>query len=92
MNQNDFSFFQLFNAGQVTTSNQESPAIWMKLDPVSPNSDEIISHGDLVITEDPRFRVQYYVDTNTFVLVVSDYKDPHFRVQYYVRWHQPHGI
>jgi hypothetical protein len=49
----------------------EAPAIWVKLDPLRPNSDEIISHGVLLIAEDPRLSVERLSDSNTFVLAVS---------------------
>ena len=49
----------------------DSPAIWVKLDPTNPNSDEIISHGNIVILEDPRFTVAHNEQTDSYVLAVS---------------------
>ncbi|XP_018017805.1 lachesin [Hyalella azteca] len=50
----------------------EAPAIWVKLDPLRPNSDEIISHGVLLIAEDPRLSVERLSDSNTFVLAIRE--------------------
>ncbi|KAF2359169.1 Immunoglobulin-like domain [Trinorchestia longiramus] len=49
----------------------EAPAIWMKLDPLRPNSDEIISHGEILFAEDPRLSIERLNDSNTFVLAIS---------------------
>lgn len=46
------------------------PAIWLKLDPQDPNNHMLLSHGDLIITEDPRFSVKYHDDDNVYVLSV----------------------
>lgn len=46
------------------------PAIWLKLDPKDPNSHMLLSHGGLIITEDPRFSVSYNEDDNVYVLQV----------------------
>lgn len=48
----------------------DEPAIWLKLDPHQPNGDEIISHGELVIMENPRLSVAHKPATNSFVLAI----------------------
>lgn len=47
------------------------PAIWLKLDPQDPNNHMLLSHGDLLITEDKRFSVLYHDSDNVYVLKVS---------------------
>ncbi|XP_045583883.1 lachesin [Procambarus clarkii] len=48
------------------------PAIWLKLDPRDPNSHVLLSHGDLIITEDPRFSVLHIQETNIYVVKIRE--------------------
>ncbi|KAK8376687.1 hypothetical protein O3P69_009949 [Scylla paramamosain] len=47
------------------------PAIWLKLDPEDPNNHVLLSHGDLLITEDTRFSVSHNLRDNIFVLQID---------------------
>ncbi|XP_045121004.1 lachesin-like [Portunus trituberculatus] len=47
------------------------PAIWLKLDPQDPNNHELLSHGDMLIMEDPRFSVSHNRRENIFVLQID---------------------
>lgn len=49
----------------------DDPAIWLKLDPRDPNSHVLLSHGDLIIIEDPRFSVLHIPERNTYVVKIS---------------------
>lgn len=52
------------------------PAIWLKLDPQDPNNHMLLSHGDLLITEDPRFSVLYHDSDNVYVLKIKGVSAP----------------
>lgn len=61
----------LTGGSQLLTQQVEfGPAIWLKLDTQNPNNHMLLSHGDLVITEDPRFSVIYQHDDNVYTLKV----------------------
>ncbi|XP_042241560.1 lachesin-like isoform X2 [Homarus americanus] len=48
------------------------PAIWLKLDPWDPNNHILLSHGDLIITEDPRFSVLHIPERNVYVVKIRE--------------------
>ncbi|CAL4125587.1 unnamed protein product, partial [Meganyctiphanes norvegica] len=47
------------------------PAIWLKLDPRDPNGHVLLTHGTLVLVEDPRFSVHHDQDTNTYLVKIQ---------------------
>lgn len=58
-------------AASQVASEEFGPAIWLKLDPQDPNNHVLLSHGDLIITEDPRFSVRHHPNDNIYVLKVK---------------------
>ncbi|XP_042870448.1 uncharacterized protein LOC122252175 [Penaeus japonicus] len=48
------------------------PAIWLKLDPRDPHSHVLLSHGEIVITDDPRFSVQHHPESNNYVVQIRE--------------------
>ncbi|XP_071546979.1 lachesin-like [Panulirus ornatus] len=51
-------------------SDVTGPAIWLKLDPKDANSHVLLSHGDIIITEDPRFSVLHIPKRNMYVVKI----------------------
>ncbi|XP_068232934.1 lachesin-like [Palaemon carinicauda] len=49
----------------------DEPAIWLKLDPTDPNSHILLSHGEMVIIEDPRFSASHVPERNTYIVEIS---------------------
>ncbi|XP_047480548.1 basement membrane-specific heparan sulfate proteoglycan core protein-like [Penaeus chinensis] len=48
------------------------PAIWLKLDPRDPHSHVLLSHGEIVITDDPRFSVEHHPESNNYVVQIRE--------------------
>ncbi|KAK8726556.1 hypothetical protein OTU49_010308 [Cherax quadricarinatus] len=53
-------------------SEAAGPAIWLKLDPRDPHSHVLLSHGDLIITEDPRFSVLHIPERNVYTVKIRE--------------------